>query len=314
MKAAFAALHEAALAFPDQPDPGVAEMRASYDSQRAFLNGDPPPVAAVSDVSMPGPQGDVKVRIFYPTAARPLPAILYFHGGGWVLGGLGSHDRIMRLLARASGAAVVGVDYALAPEHPFPRPLTDCVAVARHAAAQGAAYGLDPMRIVLAGDSAGANLAAAAALALGGERQPWLKGLVSLYGVLDCDFETESYRRYADGAAGLSRNDMAWFWRQYVPDGMDRADPRLSPARADLATLSRLPPTLVIAAEHDVLLDDSRRFALRLGEAGVRHELVVYDGVCHGFSQYARLVAKARRSIEQIGTFCAHALSGKEMQ
>jgi acetyl esterase len=214
----------------------------------------------------------------------------------------------MRLLALASGAAVVGVDYALAPEHPFPRPLGESIAVIQHVAKHGASFGLDPSRIVLAGDSAGANLAVAAALALAKVRPNWLKGLVSLYGVLDCNLDSESYRRFPDGAAGLSRDNMGWFWRQYVPAGIDRADPRLSPARAGRADLARLPETLLIAAAYDVLLDDSRSFAARLAEAGVAHELAVYEGVCHGFSQYARLVTKARDSIDQAGAFCARVL------
>lgn len=308
MKAAFAELRRATGGFPATPNPTVAEMRANYVAQRKFLNGEPPALPRISDALMPGPEGQVGTRIFYPRVDGPLPAIVYLHGGGWVLGSLETHDRLMRLLALASGAAVVGIDYALAPEHPFPRPLADSLAVTRHVARHGSAFGLDPSRIVLAGDSAGANLAAAAALALARDGAPWLKGLLSFYGVLDYDLDSASYRRFADGATGLSRDNMDWFWRQYVPSQVDHADPRLSPARAARTELARLPETLVIAAEYDVLADDSRKFAARLSEAGVAHELCVYTGVCHGFSQYARLVGKARQSIEQAGAFCAKVL------
>lgn len=314
MKAAFAELRRATGGFPGNPDPTVAEMRENYVVQRKFLNGEPLAIERVSDALMPGSAGRVPVRIFYPSAGGNLPVIVYLHGGGWVVGSVETHDRIMRLLALASGAAVVGIDYALAPEHRFPRALDDTIAVTRHVSGHGAAFGLDPTRIVLAGDSAGANLAVAAALAIARDQPAclkgpaWLKGVVSLYGVLDCDFSTESYRRFADGAAGLSRDNMEWFWRQYVPDGMDRGDPRLSPARAARADLARLPETLVIAAAYDVLADDSRSFVAALAAAGASYELTIYEGVCHGFTQYSRLVAKARQSVDQAGAFCARVL------
>lgn len=308
MKAAFAELRRATGGFPGNPDPTVAEMRENYVAQRKFLNGDPLKIERVSDALMPGSAGRVPVRIFYPSMDGSLPVIVYLHGGGWVVGSLETHDRIMRLLALTSGVAVVGIDYALAPEHRFPRALDDTIAVTRHVSDHGAAFGLDPTRIVLAGDSAGANLAVAAALDIARDQPAWLKGVVSLYGVLDCDFSTESYRRFADGAAGLSRDNMEWFWRQYVPDGMDRGDPRLSPARAARADLARLPETLVIAAAYDVLADDSRSFVAALAAAGASYELTIYEGVCHGFTQYSRLVAKARQSVDQAGAFCARVL------
>jgi acetyl esterase len=207
--------------------------------------------------------------------------IVYFHGGGFTIGDLDTHDRNARCLADATGAALVSVDYRLAPEHPFPAAFDDAVAAVRAIAQNAAAFGGDGARLFLAGDSAGATLALGAALDVRVDGPP-IAGIVTYYpGVDFSHVASPSYEAFGDGSFGLSRDDADWFRALYAPDAADRLDWRCSPALAP--DLSGLPPTLVVAAAYDVLRDDDLAFAARLKGAGVDVTLRLVEGVNHGF-------------------------------
>ncbi|HYD99675.1 MAG TPA: alpha/beta hydrolase [Alphaproteobacteria bacterium] len=285
-QAAQAALHPTT----DATTLPVAEARALAERRNAFWNTERPPLAAVEELSLPGPAGPLRARLYRPHGAAADWATLYLHGGGWVICSIDTHDRIAAQLAHDSGAAVLAVDYRLAPEHPFPAGLEDCLAAAAWL------RGRFP-RIAVAGDSAGANLALAAGLALR-DRGEGAAALGLFYGCYAPDFSTESYRRYGDGRVGLSRAGMEWFWRHYL-GGTLAAPPALAaPLTADLAGL---PPCYLNLAALDVLRDDTVRLAGRLAAAGVPHRLDVWPGAPHGFLHMVRMAGPAARAVAAAG-------------
>ncbi len=281
-------------------DPSPEQVRARLLAEKAFWNADPVPLADVERITLPGPAREVPLTVFRPGREPILPAIVHFHGGGWVKGSPETHAAIARGLAAESGAAVLSVDYALAPEHKFPEPLDECVAVVEAVAGQAAELGIDLATLVLAGDSAGGNLALAAALDLQGRRPGLVKGLLLFYGVFDSDLDTWSYRTFGGGEFGLSREDMAAYWAAYLRSTADLTDPRAAPLRADL---SGLPPVHLCAAGLDVLRDDTLNLARKLNEVGVPYELKTYEGVCHGFSGLGRMVDAGRNSLANAAIF-----------
>ncbi|MDX9860378.1 MAG: alpha/beta hydrolase fold domain-containing protein [Rhodospirillales bacterium] len=283
---------------PLHPTPEQVRLRTVIE--RRFWNEEPVAVAAVEDIQLPGLFRPVPVRVYRPSLAPNLPAIAYFHGGGWVKGSPDTHDRPGRMLARESGAVVFSVDYALAPEYPFPEPLDESVAVIETLANTAVRWGVDAKRIVLAGDSAGGNLALAAALDLRRSRPDLLKALLLFYGVYGSDLDTGSYRAFGDGRFGLSRDDMAAYWAAYAPTEESRADPRAAPLLADL---TGLPPTHLVAASLDVLLDDTLTLARRLSAAGVAVEFKRFKGVGHGFIGLGRMVDAADAAIAGAASF-----------
>ncbi len=232
-------------------------------------------------------------RLYRPRADRALPALVYFHGGGWVWASVDTHDRLAREYAAGAGLAVVSVDYALAPEAKFPQALEECAAVVRHLAAHAPEWGIDPSRILLGGDSAGGNLALAAALLLRDTGGPALRGVLATYPVCDSDLDTPSYREFGTGW-GLSRERMAFYWDVYVPHAADRLHPLAAPLRASLAGL---PPVLVQLAELDVLRSEGEALVSRLRAAGVPVETETFIGVVHGFIRAGAQVAKAREAV-----------------
>ncbi len=289
------------------------QARRRMEIDRAWWNQDRPALARIEDVTVPGPTRPVPVRLLYPATAEttpdaPLPVILYLHGGGWVVGSLETHGRAMHALANASGCLVAAVDYALAPENPFPAAITEVAAVVEHLRGQGAeAWGADPARIALAGDSAGANIAIGTALQLRdrGDRSVGALGLI--YPVAGCDFETESYTRFGGGEWGLSRAEMRAFFAHYLRGPEDYDDPRAVPLKADLAGL---PPTFVAAAGLDVLRDDAIRLDAALRAAGVPCTFDLYEGVTHGFMTLTRMVPKAQAMIDTMAARLSTTLRG----
>ena len=242
--------------------------------------GPAPEVAKVENFTVAGASGvRVPVRIYRPAGVDGAsPPVLYFHGGGWVVGGLDSHDAQARRLTNYSGCTLISVDYRLAPEHPFPAAFDDAIAVARWIAGSAEHIGVVPGQFGLIGDSSGGNLAAAVALEGSAEGLP-IGVQVLIYPALDNRHQLyDSYRQYAEGYF-LSAEMMRWFWDQYIPSEFER-DWRAAPMRAP--SLAGLPPTMVLTVEADVLRDEAEDFARRLRTYGVPTSLVRYRGMFHG--------------------------------
>jgi acetyl esterase len=267
-------------------------------------------VERVEDLSIPGPAGDVPVRLYHPARSADgdggRPMVAFFHGGGWVFGGIDTHDGLCRMLANASAAVLASVEYRLAPEHPYPAALDDCVAATRWLHDRAGDLGCDPSRLAVAGDSAGGNLAAAVALRARDEGGPALRFQALLYPVLDPTLSTASYAEHADDPF-LSREEMAWYWDQYLgPGGDARSDPLAAPARA--MDLSGLPAAVVVTAEYDVLRDEGEAFAERLGASGVATTLLRNQGMIHGFLSMGRHLDASRVGIAEVGACLSAAL------
>src|SRR3954454_23830151 len=227
--------------------------------------------------------GDVRVRIVRPPGAEgALPVVLYMHGGGWVLGDAGTHDRLVRELAVGAGAAVVFVEYDRSPEARYPVAIEQGYAAALWIVGEGAANGLDPERLGIAGESVGGCMTAAIALMAQERGDVRFVHQSMYYPVTDAAMDTDSYREFAEGYY-LSAKAMAWFWDCYAPDPLARAEPFASPLQASAEQLDGLPPTLVIVDEADVLRDEGEAYASRLPGAGVEVTTVRYDGAIHDF-------------------------------
>jgi acetyl esterase len=287
----------AAAGLSDATTLPIAAARAQLTAASLAWNVDLPELPGVADLSVPGPAGAIRLRHFRPRAGARMPLIVYLHGGGWTFGSVETHDRLMRLLALAAGAAVIGIDYRLAPEHPHPAPLEDCLAAIRWVRAQADELEIDARRIVLAGDSAGANLALASLLALRDAREPLPKGAALLYGCYCSRLDTASHARFGDGSYRLSTAEMDWFWRNYL-GGTPAGTPLAEPLYADLGDL---PPLFLTLAAVDPLADDTRQLARRLAAAGVAHEVREYQGLVHGFLQMTARCAAARAAMADAG-------------
>jgi acetyl esterase len=238
------------------------------------------PLAEVANTTIPGPAGPIAVRIYRASSEPDQPVIVYFHGGGFVIGDLDSHDGTCRRLAHNVGCTVVSVDYRLAPEHPYPAAVDDSYAATEWVAAHADFLKIDVDRIAVAGDSAGGNLAAVVALIARDRGGPAICHQLLTYPVTDMAFKSESYTSNGEGYF-LTKDMMVWFGRQYVPTGHDIEDPLLSPLYHN--NLKGLPPATVITAEYDPLRDEGEAYARKLEAAGVPVKFILYDGVFHGF-------------------------------
>jgi acetyl esterase len=250
---------------PDRTQAPLAEVRAAQDRIGAFLGEGTVPLREERDLLLPGPHGQVPCRLYLPDALARPPLLVYAHGGGFMQGSLSSWDPMLRELVRQSGAAALSVDYKLSPEHRFPKAFEEMVAISRLAIREGAGLGIDPTRIAVGGDSAGANLALGAALALRDDGLAAMRFMLLIYGVYSTDTESPSWRRFGRGA-GLSQTQMRWIWDTYLEKPEQQQDWRAAPVLADLR---RLPPAYLIVGGLDPLLDDSRRLAAALASAGV---------------------------------------------
>ena len=234
-------------------------------------------------ITVAAPVGDVRVRIVKPVGAtEPLATILYVHGGGWILGNAGTHDRLVRDLCVGTGAAVVFVEYDRSPEARYPVAIEQAYATAQWITRDGDAMGLDPSRIAVAGDSVGGNMAAALAILAKRRGDVTFVHQSLYYPVTDAAQDTASYREFADGPH-LTAKAMAWFWDAYLPDASARSDATVSPLRAELDELAGLPDAFVIVDENDVLRDEGEAYARRLTQAGVRTTSLRYNGTLHDF-------------------------------
>jgi acetyl esterase len=280
----------------------LATQRAAYAETARLLGGEPEPVAEVADLEIPGPGGPLAARAYRPaeaTDADAAPAVLWLHGGGWIMGDLDGIDRVCRSLANAAGAVVVALDYRLAPEHPFPAAVEDTVAALAWMRDDGAdggagAVGVDPARVVIGGDSAGGNLATVAALRTPGA----VAGQLLVYPAVDGATNTASWRELADDPV-LPAVSMRGMWRRYLGDA-DPLAPDASPLRADL---TGAPPALVAVAGHDVLHDEGLAYAQALRTAGADVELLEYEDMPHGFLRWGGAVDRARELVAELGGF-----------
>jgi acetyl esterase len=273
----------------------LADARAADLAAIQESGGEPEPVHEVAELTMTGPDGDMPLRLYRPASWRPLPALLYFFGGGWVLGTIDTADGVSRSLANSTGALVIVAGYRLAPEHPFPAAIDDCYAALRWVAGHADEVGADPARLAVGGDSAGGNLAAGVTLLARSDGPP-LVGQLLVYPNTDQLADDESMRA-ADDPFLFNRHSVAWYRQHYLADAGDAANPLASPLRAE--SLAGLPPALVITAEYDPLRDQGEAYARRLSDAGVQVELSRYPGTAHGFFTMAGTVDASRAAIAQ---------------
>jgi acetyl esterase len=269
---------------------------------RAFkdLGGKSEDVASINHCFIPGPTADLPVWIYRPVGggAGPLPGLLYFHGGGWVVATIEVCDSISRSLANRTGCVVVAVNYQKAPEHKFPVPLDDCYAATRWVFDNAFDLGVDTRRIGIIGDSAGGNLAAAVALRARDEKGPQLAYQVLVYPAVQYGWDTPSALTNAEGFF-LERASLEYCWKHYVKSSLDGTNPYCSPLAA--ADHSGLPPALIVCAEFDPLCDDGRNYADKLKAAGVPVTFRLYDGMIHGFLSMAGVLDQSRALLEEIG-------------
>jgi acetyl esterase len=277
------------------------EARELFLAAREVLAPDPPPVAKVRELSAPGPAGAaIPLRLYRGAGTTPgdtLPALVYFHGGGWVIGDLDTHDSLCRHLANAARCIVVAVDYRLAPEHKFPAAVEDCFDATSWIAHEAAALGIDRERLAVGGDSAGGNLAAVVSLIARDRRAPRLRCQALLYPAVECGMTHASHDRFAEGYL-LTRPTMKWFYDQYLRGPADVDDWRASPLRA--ADLSGVAPALVLTAGNDVLCDEGQAYARRLREAGIEVQLRHFPDQIHGFLTMGKIIEAAQPALDDI--------------
>jgi len=265
-----------------------------FMAARTPLFGEGPEVGKVETLEIPTRAGKIRGRVLLPKAA-PRALVIFYHGGGWVIGGIDESEIIARFMVEKTGAGVVLVDYRLAPEHPYPAPLEDCYDALLWSAKEAAKMGVP---VVVAGDSAGGNLATVCAMLARDKAGPEIALQIMMYPVCDCDTETDSYKAYGAGYV-LTAPDMGWFYDHYLQgDKVKRADPLISPLRA--LELKGLPPALIQTAEYDVLRDEAETYGKRLAAAGVKVWIKRYQGVTHGFIRMQNMLDVARRAMDDI--------------
>jgi acetyl esterase len=258
--------------------------------------GEPERVGKVEDRTFHGPASDLPMRIYTPDGRGPFPVLVYFHGGGWVVGSVETVDASCRSLVNLAGCIVVSADYRLAPEHKFPAAAEDSYAAARWVALHAAAFHGDPARIAVGGESAGANLAAVAALMAQERGAPSFVLQLLLYPVLDYSFDRPSHKENAEGYF-LTTDMMRWFWRQYLNNDADGEHHYASPFRAKY--LRGVAPAAIFTAEFDPLRDEGAAYAARLREAGVSVQYKSQEGLIHGFMGMTKVVEPARKALEE---------------
>ncbi len=284
------------------------EARQLFRETRPASTPVPPAIGEVRSASAEGPRGPIPLRVYRPASvadATRLPALVFFHGGGWVIGDLDTHDTLCRQLTAEAGISVVSVDYRLAPEHKFPAAADDAWAAIRWVAAHAAELGVDGARLAVGGDSAGGNLAAVVALMARDAGGPALALQALLYPVTDVAAESRSYADLADGYL-LTREGMRWFIAHYLDRAAEGGDWRASPLRA--TSLAGVAPALVVTAGFDPLRDEGDAYAARLREAGVSVDHVCFGGMIHGFVPMGKLIETGNRAVTLIAASLRYAL------
>lgn len=285
----------AALGAPPLAE-STPEMARAGMELSASVGRRPPTPPATTDRRIPGPAGEIPVRIYRPESDGRLPMIVFLHGGGFVMGSLATHDPLCQQLAAGVPAVVVSVDYRLAPEAKFPAAVDDAEAATRWAVDHAEEVGSDPDRVAIAGDSAGGNLAAVVARRLRDSGGPRLRFQLLAYPATDMTASSPSVQEHADGYL-LTYADMIWFGQQYLPSPEDATNPDASPLLA--TDLSGLPPALILTAEFDPLRDEGEAYARRLAEAGVPARSIRYPGLIHGFLSIDGIVDAAAEAVDE---------------
>jgi acetyl esterase len=272
--------------------------RAAVDKLSEDSEAEPPEVGAVEDGAFAGAGGQIRYRRYRPfgAPAGSLPTLIYYHGGGFVIGTLETHDSTCRRLANKSRCQVIAIDYRLAPEHPFPAPTDDGVAAFRHIRDNAAAFGTEATRLAVGGDSAGGAISAVVCQAVRDAGEPGPAFQMLIYPATDSSQQSASRQKFAEGYF-LTKELMDWFWRAYVPAGTDQSDLRLSPLLA--RDLAGLPPAFVLTAGYDPLRDEGRAYAERLIDAGVKTTYVNYPGTIHGFFSLRRFLGQGLKANDE---------------
>lgn len=288
-----------------------AEARSLYRDRRALTQPDPPQVASIQELLADGPYGAIALRLYRPTTTRepqrPLPVLVYFHGGGWVIGDLDTHDTLCRQLANLAGCAVLAVDYRLGPEYRFPCAVDDCIAATRWCRDHAHRLALDPTRMAVGGDSAGGNLAAVVALAVRDAGDPPLRLQLLIYPATDMRRQAPSHTSNGQGYL-LTRDTMAYFHDHYMDDATLDEDWRASPLLRD--DLSGLADAFVLTAGYDPLRDEGLQYSQRLSEAGNRASHVCFERQIHGFITMGRAIDEANAAVTLCAAMVAQALHG----
>jgi len=289
------AAQAAALGAPPMWELPADVARAGAETGFAAFNQPMPEIGAITDRTVPGPAGEIPVKVFTPKGEGPFPLLVYLHGGGWVIGSPATHAKLCAELAEGAGVVVVSVHYRLAPECPAPAGLDDCVAATTWAVEHASELNADGTRFAIGGDSAGGNLAAGTALRLRDEGGPRAKLLLLLYGAFQSSIDTESCVANGEGKI-LTREAMRWFWNHNLSGGADANDPYIAPLHADLAGL---PPARLIVGTLDPLLDDSKMFAAKLEAAGVPTRLSIYEDMPHVFIQLSAMLDGGKKAVAE---------------
>ena len=265
-----------------------------------YVSAGAPAIPHIEERRITAASGDIRIRLYDPGTPAPAPAIVFLHGGGFVTCDIDIYDGVSRQLAKRSGMRVVSVDYALAPEHPFPVPLNDCIAAIRWVASHGGEWGIDQKRIAVAGDSAGANLALAATIALRDAGQSPIRGAACMYGCYAPDLNTASEQAYGGGPYLISAPEMAWYWNHYLSKPVDRTNPLAAPLYADLRGL---PPLFITASEFDPLRNDSEMLVEKLKAAGASHEFRLWLGTIHASVNLMGWIKAMDARVDEVGAF-----------